>query len=189
MASQEKPHKTPSGSPPAGEPEYLVIGALRRPHGLRGELLMQIITDYPERLKPDAQVFLGKAHTPTLVLSTRQHNEGMLIKFSGIETIEDAGVYRNQLVYAKRANLPPLPKGSYYHHQLVGCQVVAEQDETIGTLTEIMHTGANDVYVITRADGGEVLLPVIPSVVLEVEIERRTIRVRMPRGLAPNGTG
>ncbi len=149
---------------------------------------MEIVTDFPERLKPDAEVFLGKTRRPAIVFSARHHNQGILIKFRGIDTTEEAAVYRNQLVYAKTADRPPLPRGSYYHHQLVGCHVVADYDESLGTLTEIMHTGANDVYVVTRADGREVLLPAIPSVVLEVDIERRTIRVRLPRGLPGTGT-
>lgn len=183
MATKKTSKKAVSGSPLAGEPEYLVVGSLRRPHGVRGEMVMEIVTDFPERLKANTKVFLGDSYQPMILDGARFHNEGLLIKFRGVDSPEDAGRYRNQLVYIAAVDRPKLPKGQYYHHELIGFTVIDEDDESIGTLSDIMQTGANDVYVVRRPDGREILLPVISSVVLEIETDRRQIRVRLIPGL------
>lgn len=183
MTAKKSPSKVASGSPTDGEPLYLVVGSLRRPHGVRGEMVMEVITDFPERLEPNTKVFVGDSHQPMTLAGARFHGEGLLIKFKGVDTPETAGRYRNQLVYVTTADRPRLPKGQYYHHELIGFAVVDEDDKAIGTLTEIIQTRANDVYVVTRPDASEVLLPNIPSVILDIETGRRQIRVRLLDGL------
>ncbi len=184
MARREKVKNAGSGSPSAGEPEYLVVGSLRRAHGVRGAMVMEIITDFPERLKPGTGVFIGSAHKPMVIESARPHSEGMLIRFTGLENPEAAAQYRNKLVYVTSADRPALPEGHYYEHQVLGFTVVEDEtNETIGMLSEIMHTGANDIYVVERPDGSEVLLPVIASVVRELDMSRRIIRVHLLPGL------
>ena len=106
-----------------------------------------------------------------------------MIKFQDLETPEQAGRFRNQSVYVSAADRPVLPEGQYYHHELIGFNVVDEKGESIGTLMEIMQTGANDVYVVQKPDGREVLLPVISSVVIAVETRNRLIRIRPIPGL------
>ena len=118
-----------------------------------------------------------------LITGARFHNEGLLIKFRDLDTPEAAGRYRNKPVYVTAADRPALPQGQYYHHELIGFAVVDEEGGLIGTLTEIMQTGANDVYVVGRPVGREILLPVISSVVLAVNAESRQIRVRLIPGL------
>src|SRR5262245_21737562 len=149
---------------PNGEPLYLSIGFLRRPHGVHGEIIMDLHTDFPERLRKGRRLFLGEGHKPLTLESVRPHGKGMLIKFKAIETPEDAGQYRNQWVYARTTDLPPLPDGQHYQHELLGMSVVDESENLLGTLTEIMETGANDVYVVKDDSGKEILLPNIPSV-------------------------
>jgi 16S rRNA processing protein RimM len=183
MASQKNSSKIGSGSPANGEPVYLMVGYLRRAHGVRGEMVMEVHTDFPERLKARTKVFVGEHYQPMLIGSARKHHEGLLIKLNGIDTPEDAARYRNQLVYVTAADRPPLPKGQFYVHELIGFDVVDDEKNSIGVLTEIMQTGANDVYVVKRPDASEVLLPVIPSVVLEIDADRRFIRVHLIPGL------
>jgi 16S rRNA processing protein RimM len=147
-------------------------------------MVMEIITDFPERLKRGARVLVGPSHVPMTIESARQHSEGLVIKFDAVHSPEDAARYRNQPVYVTAADRPPLPEGHYYDHQLLGFAVVdSDSGATIGTLSEIMRTGANDIYVVQRPDESEVLLPVIPSVVLELNINERTIRVHLLPGL------
>jgi len=183
MASRKNSSNKGSGSPTKGEPDYLIIGYLRRAHGVRGEMVMEIQTDFPERLKPETKVFVGKDYQPMTIAAARNHSEGLLIKLNGIDSPEDAARYRNQLVYVTAADRPPLPKGQFYIHELIGFDVTDEEDGLIGKLTEILQTGANDVYVVTRPDAGEALLPVIPSVVLKIDADRRLIRVHLIPGL------
>jgi len=183
MTSKKNSSTTRSGSPTNGEPVYLVVGYLRRAHGVRGEMIMEVHTDFPERLKPQTKVFVGGDYQPMTIAAVRGYSGGLLVKLDGLDTPEDASRYRNQLVYVTAADRPKLPEGRYYHHQLIGFDVVDEEQNSIGKLGEIMQTGANDVYVVTRPDQGEILLPVVPSVVLSIETERRLIRVHLLDGL------
>jgi 16S rRNA processing protein RimM len=175
-------HQNASGSPD-GEPVYLTVGFLRRAHGVLGEIILDLHTDFPERLKSGRMLFLGEEHKPMTLASARPHAKGMLIKFKGVETPEDVGQLRNQWVYVKASDMPPLPEGQLYQHELFGFSVVDESDKLLGELVEILETGANDVYVVRDANGREILLPVIPSVILELDPARRLIRVHLLEGL------
>jgi 16S rRNA processing protein RimM len=168
---------------PAGEPLYLVVGFLRRPHGVRGEIIMDLHTDFPERLKAGRKLFVGENHKRLVLQGVRSHGDAVLIKFRGTDTPEDAGQFRNQWVYVKTTAVPRLPEGQIYQHELFGMSVVDEDDKPLGTLTEIIETGANDVYVVKDDSGKELLLPVIPSVILDIDAGRRLIRVHLLEGL------
>lgn len=183
MTGRKRPTNADSGSPSDGEPDYLVVGILRRPHGLRGEMVMQVMTDFPERLLQGVEVTLGKDHRKLVIESTRPHAEGMLIRFRGIDTPEAARSLRNQSVFVPAADRPSLPDGHYYYHDILGCSVEDEQGHTLGVLLEILRTGANDVYVVQAKAGREILLPAITDVIIGIDITRRLIRVRVPAGI------
>jgi 16S rRNA processing protein RimM len=183
MASKGRVATAGTGSPPVGEPEYLVVGFLRRPHGVKGEMLMDIYTDFPERLKTGITLYVGDQYRPMVIASRRHHASGMLVRFRGIKTPEEAGLYRNTWVYVPAANRPALPEGEYYHHQLVGLNVIADDGRELGVVADIIETGANDVYVVRDVDGKEVLLPAIPPVILDIELADRQMRVHLLDGL------
>jgi 16S rRNA processing protein RimM len=174
--------KNAPGSPD-GEPVYLVVGFLRRAHGVHGELIMDLHTDFPERLHSGKKLFLGEEHKPMTLSSVRSHAKGMLVKFKGVETPEEAGQFRNQWVYVQTADVPSLPEGQIYQHELFGFDVVNENGAPLGELVEIIETGANDVYVVRDSNGREILLPAIPSVILELDPVRRFMRVHLLEGL------
>ena len=176
-------HRDTNSGSPEGEPVYLTVGYLRRPHGLRGEIVMDLHTDFPERLKRGKKLLVSEEHTPLTIQAVREHQKGVLIKFNGIDTPEDAGQYRNQWVYVKASEVLPLPEGQLYQHQLFGFQVVDENNNPLGELVEIIETGANNVYVVKDESGRELLLPAIPSVILNLDAERRQIRVHLLEGL------
>jgi len=183
MAPKKSKSMVDTGSPAVGEPEYLVVGFLRRPHGIKGELLMDVHTDFPERLKTGKTIFVGDEYQPTVIASLRTVAGGMLVRFRGIKSPEDAGQYRNTWVYVPTTNRPALPDGEYYHHQLIGLNVVTDEGQELGTLVDILETGANDVYVVRAADGKETLLPVIPPVILEIKLADRQMKVHLLDGL------
>ena len=174
--------KKNSGSP-EGEPLYLVVGFLRRPHGVHGEIIMDLHTDFPERLKSGRKLFIGDERQPVALEGVRTHGKGMLVKLKGFDTPEAVGVFRNQWVYVKTKDVPPLPEGQIYKHELFGMKIIDEQDHILGELTEIIETGANDVYVVTNDSGKELLIPAIPSVILDIDAGRRLIRVHLLEGL------
>jgi 16S rRNA processing protein RimM len=174
--------KKSSGSPD-GEPLYLSVGFLRRPHGVLGEIVMDLHTDFPERMKSGRKLFVGEEHQPMTLTSVRPHQLGLLVKFENIETPEDAGKLRNQWVYIKAKDAPPLPEGKIYQYELIGFKVVDENDNPLGELMEILETGANDVYVVKDDSGKEILLPNIPSVILDLDAGARLMRVHLLEGL------
>jgi 16S rRNA processing protein RimM len=167
-----------TGSPSQkGELEFLVVGKLRRPHGFKGEILMDVITDFPDRLKAGKLVYVGEKHEPLHIDHIRWNDKTMLVVFQELDA-EKSGKYRNQFVFVKAENLPTLPEGVYYYHQLLGINVNDENNILLGILDEIIETGANNVYVVKQPDGGELLLPAIESVILEVDLGKKMMRVR-----------
>jgi 16S rRNA processing protein RimM len=170
---------------PTGEPVFLAVGKLRRPHGVHGEIIMDVLTDFPERLKPGKKLVVGAQHLPLQIRSVRGHDQALLISFMGYDTPEQAGELRNQILYSTTAEQPPLEEGEYYHHELIGLKVFDEQDVLLGELAEILETGANDVYVVRPELGPEILIPAIEEVVLEVNLEKKAMRVHVLPGLIP----
>jgi len=167
---------------PNGEPNYLSVGFLRRPHGVKGEIIMDLHTDFPERMKKGRTLFVGESHKLMTLTGVRPHGSGMLVKFKDIDTPEDAGLYRNQWVYVQTKDVP-LPEGQHYKHELLGLKVVDENGNPLGELVEILETGANDVYVVRDDSGKEILLPAIPSVILDLDIGRGFLKVHLLEGL------
>jgi 16S rRNA processing protein RimM len=174
-----------AGSPQRGEPVFLAVGKLRRPHGLHGEIIMDVLTDFPERLLDGMILYVGSEYKPLRLRSLRPHSNALLVAFEGYENPEQAGELRNQLAYVTTADRPHLPEGEYYHHQVIGLKVVGEQGEVFGKVTEILATGANDVYVVRPEIGAEILIPAVDEFVLTVDLEGGEIRVRMAPGLLP----
>jgi 16S rRNA processing protein RimM len=174
---------SPAGSPVEGEPAFVVVGKLRHAHGLQGELLLEVWTDFPERLRPGMLVYTGAERQPRKMLTRRQHNLGMLVMLEGLDTPEEAGKLRNQLVYLQTSQIPPLPDGEFYHHELIGMRVVNEAGVELGTIAEILETGANDVLVVRRENGGEILIPVIDEIVLKIDTGAKVMLIHQMDGL------
>lgn len=177
------PQTGPTGSPNAGEPVYLAVGLLRRPHGLRGDVLFDVYTDFPERLRPGLVLRVGDDKLPMKITRRRGRNDGLILGFEGVATPEQAAKYTGKTAFILAEGLPPLPEGEYYHHQILGLRVFDEQDTELGVVTEILETGANDVYVLKNADGREVLIPALKQVLLDVNLAARTMRVHILPGL------
>jgi 16S rRNA processing protein RimM len=174
-----------AGSPPPGEPVFLVIGKLRKPHGVRGEISMEVLTDFPERLKSGSTVFIGSAHRAALIASLRWHNELLLLSFQGYADPDRVGELRNQYVYIRSDQLGSLPDDEYYHHQILGLQVISDSGQALGIVTSILETGSNDVLVVESPTGTEILLPVIDEVILKIDLVAGTIHAHLLPGLLP----
>jgi len=176
----------PAGSPAAGEPAFLEVGKIRRPHGVRGDVLVEVHTDFPERLRPKAEVFIGEDHIPLRICRRRIHNDGLLLAFEQYTTPEQVGRFRNQIVYTSRNQAPELGEGEYFQYQLMDLTVEDEAGQPLGKITGILETGANDVYEVTDASGREILLPAIAEVILAVDLEQKKMRVHLLPGLLEN---
>ena len=176
------PSKQQTGSP-NGEPVYLVIGFLRRPHGVQGGMIMDLHTDFPDRIKSGRKVLIGEKHEAATFGEVRVHAKGLIVKLRGHDTPEAVGRFRNQWVYVRSKDVPPLAEGQHYKFELIGLDVVDDNDHPLGKLTEILETGANDVYVVRNDLGKEILLPAIPSVILDLDMAARLMRVHLLEGL------
>lgn len=184
MATSRLSKNANTGSPAEGEPVYLAVGFLRRPHGVRGEIMLEIQTDYPERLKPGEIFYIGDERLPVTIESQRQHNKGLLLSFEGIHDRDEVGRYRNKSLLVNLADWSPLPEGEYYDYQLIGMKVVVEETgEVLGNLIEIIATGANDVYLVKSESGREILLPVIPEVILDIDLAQCQMSIYLLPGL------
>ncbi len=174
----------PAGSPIAGEPAYYDAGFIRRPHGVKGELLVEIDRIYEGVILPGAVMYLGEDHYPMKILSSRFHNKGLLIQLDEINNPEQAGKFRLQRIYVsslvKRKKLPP---GEFYGDQIMGLKVRDELDRDLGMVSEVIETGANDVYVVSKPGERDLLLPAIPDVIQRVDLEKGEIIVHILPGL------
>ena len=172
-----------TGSPIPGEPEFLVVGKLGRPHGIHGEIVMDVYTDFPERLEPGVSIMVGPQYQQVRITYKRPHSRGMLLSFEGYKRRDEVAALRNLLVYVPTADRPQLENGEYYHHQLLGMGVIDESGNMLGTIVRIHETGANDVYVVHDESGAELLIPAIESVVLDIDLEHQQLHVRLLPGL------
>lgn len=165
--------------------ELLLIGEVVRPHGVAGEVKVAIAPEYLEVLREGVdRVYLGPRQKPYVVLNTRPHQGALLLLLEGVQSRNEAEALRGARVYVRVGDLPPLPEGDYYVHDLLGLQVY-DQDTgaLLGELTEVLATGSNDVYVVRRPNGAELLLPALESVILLIDLEAGAMRVRVPPGL------
>jgi len=179
MANKINPNAIP---PEQGETAFLLVGHLQRAHGIKGEIAMQVITDFPERLLKGKKLWIGDSHIQHIIKSIRWKQDLMLLGFEGIDDRSGIDVLVNQDVFIQTSALPKLPDGRYYFHQLIGLSIF-EKENFIGKVTEILETGANDVFVISLPGGKELLLPDIKSVILNVDLEEQKIQVAIPDGL------
>lgn len=173
----------PAGPPSAGGSAFLIVGKVRRPHGVHGEVVAEVYTDFPDHFKPEHALYVGERHTKVIITSQRFHNEGMLLGFAGINTPEEAGKFRNQILSITVSQAPVLPEGEYHHFELLGLEVIDPEGKLLGHLTEILVTGANDVYVVTDENGGELLLPAIPEVIINIDQDARKMTAKVIPGL------
>lgn len=176
----EKGNNQKSGSPQSGEPVYLTIGKLRRTHGVKGEIIMDLLTDSPEMIKPELTVYIGSHHKPQVFSSVRAMDQSLLVKFTGYEDCDQATVFRNQFVAIKTSDAEPLQEGKFYQHEVIGMEVVDEDGNRIGKISEIIPTGANDVYVVQPEDGEEILIPAVKLVVLKIDPLKGRMIVKLP---------
>jgi 16S rRNA processing protein RimM len=189
--SRPKPNKryhsgSAGGTKGSPEPEFLIVGRIIKPHGVRGDLAMKVITDYPERLPEIDTLYVGPAYEPYRVRRVRFHADGTLMLFEGIEDRDAAECLRGMMVYVHIDDAVPLEEGEYYLFQVIGSQVVTGDGQVLGTLTDLLETGANDVYVVTAPDGREILIPVIPEVVRHVDVNKKVVTIDLLDGLIQN---
>lgn len=158
--------------------EMILIGRIVAPHGVRGDLRILPDTERPEIFKKLKRLFIGGKSYP--ILSARPHKNVYIVHAEGVDDRNLAETLVSEPVEIPYGELPKLPKGTYYYFQLLGLTVVSDEGETVGTLSEILETGANNVYAVRQENGKEIYLPAIPSCILSVDTDKGQMTVHMP---------
>lgn len=151
--------------------ELLLVGQITTPFGIHGQLNLHAITNRPEHLRRVSTVFVGENLTPYTLKRAAPHKSSVLIMtLDGIDGRDAAERLRGQEVYIRQADAMPLDEDEYYLHDLPGLRVETVDGATIGTVKEVLETGANEVLIVTRPEGGEALIPMIRDVVKRLDI-------------------
>ena len=157
----------------------VVIGKAGAPHGLRGEVRVIPLTDFPERFDALREVMVGDELLH--VESARPQGKNFLMRFREYAVREDAQKLTGRLLTVARAEAAPLDEGEYYVFDIVGLTVYDEEDNELGTVENVLRTGSNDVYAVRSEDGREILIPALRSVVREIDVPGGRMTVRFPQ--------
>ena len=161
---------------------FLEAGKVVGTHGVRGEMRVECWCDSPAVFAKLKTIYLDEAGKQSAKSAARPHKSMVLLKMDGVDTVEQAETYRGRVLYLSRRDVK-LPKGQYFISDLIGLTVKdAATGAVYGTLTEVSATGANDVYHI-RTPRGEVLIPAVASLVIEVDPEAGFMKIRPLRGM------
>ncbi len=161
------------------------VGIITSTHGVKGEVKVYPTTDDVRRFKKLKEIILdtGKEHVALELESVKYFKQMVILKFKGIDTLNEVEKFRQKSLYVTRANAVRLRKDEYFIADLIGLKVVDEENKELGTLEDVMLTGANDVYVIKLLNGKELLLPAIKQCILDVDMENRCMQVHVLEGL------
>ncbi len=176
------PGTTPKPSARQPEPQtgFVAVGLVRAARGVRGELSVDPLTEFPQRFRPGSVIFARGA--PYTVRRARSHRGALLLELEGIASREQADALRGALLEVPQKELSPLAEGQYYRFDIVGMAVVDHEGAPLGRIEEIVETGANDVYLV-RNDDGDLLVPAIDTVIKEVDVAGRRMVVELVAGL------
>jgi 16S rRNA processing protein RimM len=172
-----------------GQPDVLAVGEILRPHGIRGELRMRVLTDNPDQLSKLDTVYLADSSAnPELrefaLTGLRFNKEYALLSLEGCRNRDDAERLRGFTVLISIDQAAPLGEGQYYLFQLIGMRVIAEQND-LGPIKDVLQTGANDVYIVDSDDYGEILIPAHDETILRIDFDAGIIHMALPEGLLP----
>lgn len=161
------------------------VGVISATHGIRGEVKVYPTTDDLNRFKQLKQVILdtGKEHINLEVEGVKFFKQQAILKFKGIDNINDIEKYKGKDLLVTRENAVKLDKDEYFIFDILGSKIITDDDIELGELVEVMTTGANDVYVVKTKDGKEILIPSIKECILDVDVENKMIKVHLLPGL------
>ncbi|HJC47417.1 MAG TPA: ribosome maturation factor RimM [Candidatus Lachnoclostridium pullistercoris] len=165
--------------------DMLRVGVISSTHGVRGEVKVFPTTDDPARFEDLKTVFLdtGREKLELEITGVKFFKNMVILKFKGYDNINDIEKYRGKDLWITREQAVPLGEDENFVGDLIGLQVVTDEGETLGTMKDVMFTGANDVYVVEREDKKELLLPAIKDCILDVDLENGVMTVHVLDGL------
>ena len=165
--------------------DLLQVGIITSTHGVRGEVKVYPTTDDPRRFRRLKEVVLdtGKEKMNLEIEGVKFFKQFVILKFKGLDNINDIEKYRQTSLYVTRKNAVRLQRDEYFIADLIGLKVQDEDGKELGTVKDVIETGANDVYEVEMADGKSLLLPAIKQCILNVDVENGTMQVYVLEGL------
>lgn len=164
---------------------YLRVGVISSTHGIKGEVKVFPTTDDSKRFEDLKEVILdtGKEYIPLEIAGVKYFKKLVILKFKGIDNINDIEKYKGKDLLVTRENALELKEDEYFIFDLIDSDVITEDGNKLGVLTEILTTGANDVYVVKTDNNKEILLPAIKECILNVDVSNKKITVHLMDGL------
>lgn len=165
--------------------DLLQVGAVTSTHGLHGEVKVYPTTDDPKRYKKLKKVLLDmeKQRKEVEIERVRFFKNMVIVKFKGIDDINDVQHYKGAKLYVTRENAVPLAEDEYFAADLIGLLAVSDENEELGSVSDVLQTGANDVYVIQQPNGNELLIPAIKDCIKNIDISGGKMVVHLLPGL------
>ena len=165
--------------------KYLRVGVIANTHGVRGEVKVYPTTENIKRFDylKVAVIDTGKEKINVNVTGVKYFKNMVILKFEQYDNMDQVIPLKGMDLLVTRENAIPLAEGEHYIVDMIGCKIITDDGNTLGELTDVMQTGANDVYVVKTTDGKEVQLPAIKECVLEKDIENKVIKVHIMKGL------
>ena len=157
------------------------MGRIKGAWGIHGDVKIDLLSDAPDRFEPGNIVHVQ--NESTRVQRSRRVRGGMVVKLDIVNDRNQAELLRGREITVTPDQVSPPPQGSYYHFQVLGLSVLSHEGENLGKVHEIIETGANDVYVVRLEGRRDVLIPALEDVILDVDLERDSMTVRLPDGL------
>ena len=154
----------------------VVIGKISAPHGVRGEVRIVPLTDFPERFENLKTVFLEDDSKMELEY-VKFSNKFIIAKFKNINSRNDIEIFNGKLLMLNRSDIPSLPEGEYYNFDIIGLEVIDDKGSKLGKITEVLKTGSNDVYVVEGEK--QILVPALKKVVKEINLTDGFMKVEL----------
>ncbi|MBO6232665.1 MAG: ribosome maturation factor RimM [Clostridia bacterium] len=165
--------------------QYLEVGQIVNTFGIKGQVKVVPFTDDVERFEELKKVYIvnKKLHKEVEIENVKYHKNMVLLKFKGLEKIEDVEIYKNCYLEIDRKDGKPLEEGVYYIVDLIGLDVYSDEGTHLGKVDDIYNTGSNDIYVVKDELGKQILLPGIDDVIKDVDLDNKKITVHLIEGL------
>jgi 16S rRNA processing protein RimM len=159
--------------------DLIAIGKIVAPHGVRGDVRVTPLTDFPDRFLTMKEVLVGETRLLPIE-EAKFHKQFLLLKFRGINDRDAVDALRGQLLSVRREDLVPLADGDFYVFDLMGMKVFTPEGERLGTISDVIETGSNDVYVVERPGNRPLLVPALKKIVTTVDVAAKMMVIRPP---------
>jgi 16S rRNA processing protein RimM len=161
-------------------PDFLIVGHILAPQGIKGEIKARVVTDFPDRFAPGELLYIDGR--PLEIEGSRPHKKHLLLKLAAIDTRQDADKLRGRNLCIPRSEIRELPDGEFYAFQLIGLDVFTAEGNPVGRIADIMTTASNDIYIV-QGERGEILIPAIEDVVKSIDLDKGKVTIEAIEGL------